>query len=160
MGAASTATSPATGTPGFSLARAEPANLRWAHELTRSNMADFYATTGRQWDGKVFDSSWPHTENYLIRDGVRTIGLVRLSEAADRLYIRDLQVEPAHQRRGAGQFVLKAVREMAIERGLRQVSIAVFATDSGRKLYERAGFEIVATNDDMIRLEWPLGHAP
>ena len=141
----------------YSLRPAGSPELSYAHDLTRSNMAEFYAATGRPWLPETFEHSWPHTENFLIVDGLDTVGILRVMQAADRLYVRDLQVQPERQRQGAGIYALRAARQLALSRGLSHVSIRVFATSAAKALYERAGFQIVASNDDLIQLEWPVG---
>lgn len=54
--------------------RARDDDLRFAHDLTRDNMARFYVAQGRTWDSSIFESSWPQTENFaLFEDGARAV---------------------------------------------------------------------------------------
>src|SRR5690349_3434740 len=76
--------------------------MRFAHDLTRDNMAKYYATRDRVWDTALFNASWPNTENYcLLEDGAR-IGVLRIAQEEKTLWVRDLQISPARQSRGGG----------------------------------------------------------
>jgi hypothetical protein len=60
--------------------------MRFVHDLTRDNMAPYYATYGRRWDTTLFDASWPQTENYcVLEDGAR-VGVLRIAQEEKTLW--------------------------------------------------------------------------
>ena len=61
--------------------------------------------------------------------------------AAERLYVHQMAVAAGHRGLGIGTRLLAAVREAARARGLRTISLDVYAFNAGaRRLYEREGF--------------------
>lgn len=128
-------------------------DLRFAHDLARDNMAQFYAAHGKTWDTSIFESSWPRTENFsVLEDGVR-IGVLRLTQDAEALYVRDLQVLPTHQNRGAGTFAMQFVGRLAAERGLGRIRLSVFADNPARSLYRRLGFREISDERGLLLFE-------
>ena len=127
--------------------------MSFAHDLTRDNMAVFYATHGRTWDTSLFEDSWPRTENFcLLEAGVR-VGILRVTEEAEILYVRDLQIVPRHQGRGAGTFALAFVDKLAAERGVARIRLRVFADNRAQSLYRRLGFRERAREGGLMTFE-------
>lgn len=137
----------------YSVVQANEEDRRFAHDLTRDNMAQFYATHGKTWDTSIFDSSWSQTENFsLLKGGVR-IGVLRLTQEAEALYVRDLQVLPSHQNRGAGTFAMQFVQTLAAERGIARVRLRVFVDNSAQSLYRRLGFREISDERGLLLFE-------
>jgi ribosomal protein S18 acetylase RimI-like enzyme len=118
--------------------------LRFAHDLTRDNMAQFYATHRRVWDTSLFEASWPRTENYWVLEDEVQVGILRVTQEAETLYVRDVQIVPAHQRRGAGTFAMQFVGNLALERGVTCIRLNVFADNQAQSLYHRLGFREIS----------------
>ncbi len=90
----------------FSLRPATPADYEFAHTLTRSNMIGYYRRHGLTWRSDLFLASWNSSENYMIEWADMAIGVLRLDEDADALYVHDIHVISTHRNRGAGTFAL------------------------------------------------------
>ncbi|KAE9965820.1 hypothetical protein EG328_009376 [Venturia inaequalis] len=56
----------------------------------------------------------------------------------DHLHVHALATDPGYQRRGAGAALLEKIKAIADEKGL---PMYLTSTETGRKLYERAGFQ-------------------
>jgi ribosomal protein S18 acetylase RimI-like enzyme len=127
--------------------------MRFAHDLARDNMAQFYAIHGRAWDTSIFVASWPRTENFLLLEGDVRVGTLRLSREADALCVRDVQVLSAHQGRGAGTYALAFADNLATERGITKVRLSVFSDNRAQSLYRRLGFGKVACQGGLLVFE-------
>jgi ribosomal protein S18 acetylase RimI-like enzyme len=135
--------------PRFAVLPAE--DREFAHALSRDNMAE-YRLPG-SWDPAMFEASWPKTENFEIFANGTRVGVVRLRPDTDALYVSDLQVLPAHQRRGSGAFALEFVARLARERNLGCVRLRAFANGGAIRLYRRLGFCPVAREGAKFLLE-------
>lgn len=131
----------------------------FAHDLTRDNMAHFYEAHGRVWDTSIFAASWPTTENYWVLENGERVGILRLSREAQTLYVRDIQVMPAYQGRGAGTYAMAYVGNLAEERGVSRVRLSVFADNRAQLLYRRLGFGEVGRHGELLILERSCGVA-
>ncbi len=59
------------------------------------------------------------------------------------LQINGLAVDPAHQGRGIGRFLVEEAKTEALRRGARKLSLRVLSpNDSARRLYASCGFEV------------------
>ena len=141
----------------FTAVDAGDEDLTFAHDLTRENMAAYYEEHGRHWDTAIFSASWPGTENFLLLESDERIGILRLTHEGDELYVRDLQVLPTHQRRGAGTFALQLVELIAMERNVSRIRLSVFLGNPAQSLYRRLGFEEVRRKNGMSVFERVIG---
>lgn len=136
-----------------SIAVADDDALRFAHDLTRDNMAKYYATRHRIWDTALFNASWPDTENYcLLEDGARA-GVLRIAQEDKTLWVRDLQVSPSRQSRGAGTFAMRFVDDIGAERGVVCVRLKVFEENRAQSLCRGVGFRELAREGGVLLFE-------
>lgn len=116
-------------------------DISFARDLTQSNMRSYYTSLGLEWDNFIYENSWPTTENYRLElDGFR-IGILRLSASEDIVYIRDLQILPTYQNRGAGSFAVAFTESLAGERNFSKIGLRVFLVNPAKHLYNRLGFQ-------------------
>jgi ribosomal protein S18 acetylase RimI-like enzyme len=125
----------------------------FAHDLTRDNMAPYYASHGRTWDSALFDASWPQTENYCLLEDGRRIGVLRLLVEANALYVSDLQVLPASQSRGAGTVAMQFVEQRARGGKAARIRLRVFDDNRAQAFYRRLGFREVARERGALLFE-------
>lgn len=137
----------------YSIAVADDDLVRFAHDLTRDNMAPYYATHGRIWDTTLFNASWPHTENYCVREDAARVGILRIAQEDETLWVRDVQILPAHQGRGAGTFAMRFAGEIAAERGTACIRLKVFADNRAQSLYLRLGFRELSRERGVLLFE-------
>ncbi|MEJ0004794.1 MAG: GNAT family N-acetyltransferase [Pararobbsia sp.] len=137
----------------FSLRPATPADYEFAHTLTRSNMIGYYRRHGLTWRSDLFLASWNSSENYMIEWADMAIGVLRLDEDADALYVHDIHVISTHRNRGAGTFALATAQAMARQRARRTLILRVFVDNPAARLYERLGYRAanVRTSAGSIR---------
>ncbi|HTU64856.1 MAG TPA: GNAT family N-acetyltransferase [Steroidobacteraceae bacterium] len=142
--------------PDISIVPAGDADVPFAHDLSRNNMSATFAAAGIVWDPTAIPTSWPSTENYLLRDHGERIGILRLRDEADALYVGDLQVAAGHRNRGAGTAALEFSAALAADRDKRCVQLRVFQGSPAIALYRRAGFSVVADEGVKLLMELPL----
>ncbi len=107
------------------------------------------------------------TRDYLVaeRDGT-VVGYAGIATIAPESDLQTLAVDPTHRGSGAGVLLLGAVLERAQARQATSMILEVRAdNDDARRLYERMGFETIATrrryysdgSDALIMRRRPLG---
>ncbi|ONI71906.1 hypothetical protein BWI15_17460 [Kribbella sp. ALI-6-A] len=125
-------------------------DARWTVEPTEYLMAVGLAPAERSSalpDGISTVSSGP-----LVHAAVEIDGVVaaRGQVAVWREYavVDQMVTEPAYRRRGLGSLVMRALSDAAVEQGAR--TGVLVATDAGRALYSRLGWELVSP----VRVAW------
>ena len=103
------------------------------------------AATRAYVEGALADGS---LVSWLAEDGDEAVGIVSMLVAwapprpsdlrTKRAYVVNMYVRPTHRGRGIGQALLDALVAESQARGLR--ALHLYATASGRPLYERNGF--------------------
>ena len=124
----------------FSLRRATPADYDFAHTLTRSNMIGYYRRHGLIWRSDLFLASWNGSENYVIEWAGMAIGVLRIDQDSDALYVHDIHVVSTFRNRGAGTFALETAHDIARKRHRRTLILRVFVDNPAGRLYERLGY--------------------
>jgi GNAT superfamily N-acetyltransferase len=77
-------------------------------------------------------------ERYLIMESLDEF------EASGKYHIAELSVYPEFARRGIGSVLLVLARELAIERNFTELSLLVFAENTGAvSLYKKHGYRVV-----------------
>jgi ribosomal protein S18 acetylase RimI-like enzyme len=76
----------------------------------------------------------------------RSLARLRVEIAAPKggIHLFELQVTPLHRNRGVGADLLARVDELAIEQRAAHVSLTTATDNPARRLYERAGYTVVA----------------
>lgn len=75
-----------------------------------------------------------------VEVGSLWIGVVENPPLPTRLFVYDLEIDPAFRRQGLGRQALNAVEAWAIERGIRRLELNVFSDNvAARTLYETSG---------------------
>jgi GNAT superfamily N-acetyltransferase len=110
----------------FSLRRATPSDYEFAHTLTRSNMIGYYKRHGLVWRSDLFLASWNGSENYVIEWAGMAIGVLRIDQDSDALYVHDIHIVSTHRNRGAGTFALESAHDLARRRHRRTLILRVF----------------------------------
>lgn len=88
-------------------------------------------------------ASWQLSENYIVERDCYRIGVLRISNDADALHIRDLQLVPEARGAGGGTFLLETVHAWARRRRLRILRLRVFTDNPATRLYARLGYQNV-----------------
>lgn len=90
--------------------------------------------------------SWKASEVRIITSGGADIGWVQSLTANGALYLAQIFIEPAFQRRGIGTEVIRGLIDQAARAG-QPITLGVVKTNRARNLYQRLGFHITHEND-------------
>jgi ribosomal-protein-alanine N-acetyltransferase len=76
-------------------------------------------------------------------------GFVAFYRAMDEAELRNMAVDPAHQRQGMGRELLAEGRRRLVEQGVRQIYLEVRASNiAAQRLYYSAGFSLRSRRTD------------
>jgi ribosomal protein S18 acetylase RimI-like enzyme len=83
-----------------------------------------------------------------VDDGGAVVGYIWLAlpdEQRPQAWVYDIQVDPAHRRRGHARAMLLAAEQVLLARGVTRLGLNVFGYNPGaRALYEGLGYEITS----------------
>ncbi len=126
--------------------------LEYCLRLAHNNMSPYLERRCEQFSDARWRELAPEAEFYLIVDDANTtrenVGFVSVRRDPDcppALHIGDVQVEAAHQYRGAGSAALRWIEDLANSRGLTELTLNVFRDNPALRLYERCGFQLIDT---------------
>ena len=124
-------------------ASAMPRVTRWFAEWGRPGDAGVVA-----WhDGERLGAAWCRIQGDVLARDAEGRPLPELAIA----------VAPDHQARGVGARLLDGLARAASDAGSTALSLTVNAQNPARRLYERAGFHIVASEGERLTMLKPLG---
>ena len=139
--------------------------LRPAGDADKTFLYELHCLTMRRhievtwgWDDAWQQADFSHRfERYDVsvieNDGV-AIGSLWLEELPTAMYIADIQLLPAWQRRGIGTAVLGDVIAQAVDTR-RAVELVVLPSNHGaRRLYERIGFQVTEVSAPFIYMRY------
>ena len=117
-----------------------------------------YTIAYMAWDAAVetarFARLWmPANTRIIMRNGA-DIGWLAASERASDIFLQQIYIVPAHQRRGIGTEVMQLLLTQWNAAG-KPIVLAVLKNNPARRLYERLGFAVVGETETkfMMRRE-------
>jgi len=119
-------------------------------------MSSYRATRGISWDPQRHLADWVRFENLVILVDDEFVGLLQLLMVDGALEVRDLQVLPAHRRRGLGAWVVGRVESMARARGIGALRLRVYEENPARHLYTRLGFKIESIDGGTLHMSYAV----
>ncbi|KJH85734.1 GNAT family acetyltransferase [Pseudomonas fluorescens] len=132
---------------------AEARDIEFARQLTCSNMLPYYLRHDLLWQDEAFDLAWVIRQNWIICRHEQTLGFVSLSRDARALYIRELQIDKAFRRQGAGTWAIGQVWAMVAVEHRPALRLTVFKDNPARELYERMGLRVVGEDECFFRMQ-------
>jgi ribosomal protein S18 acetylase RimI-like enzyme len=136
--------------PALTLRHALEADEPFLFELRKATMSEHLARAGESVDDAQHRARLRYrydTAQVICLDGAPT-GLLKAYRSEDEWHVVQLQIAPAYQGRGIGEWALRTVLRAAQADAL-PVTLKVLKGNPARRLYERLGFEIV--NQDEIQ---------
>lgn len=132
---------------------AEARDIEFARQLTCNNMLPYYLRHDLLWQDEAFDLAWVIRQNWIICRHEQTLGFVSLSRDARALYIRELQIDKAFRRQGAGTWAIRQVWAMVAIEHRPALRLTVFKDNPARELYERMGLRVVGEDECFFRMQ-------
>jgi ribosomal protein S18 acetylase RimI-like enzyme len=136
----------------MSLRRATAADREFSESLARANMERYLSVLGAHWNSGRYAQDWQSFESFVIEVSGERVGVIRFTQEAASLYIRDLQVRSASQRNGVGTWAIHQVLREAKARGLALVTLKVSPQNPAKVLYERLGFQSQGAEGNGIKM--------
>lgn len=136
----------------MSLRRATDADREFAEALSRANMERYLPSLGAQWNSDKYAADWLSFESFVIEVSSEAAGVIRFTQEPASLYIRDVQVRDAYQRKGIGTWAIGQVLGEAKARGLSLVTLKVSPQNPAKALYERLGFQSQGAEGNGIKM--------
>jgi GNAT superfamily N-acetyltransferase len=125
-------------------------DLPFARGLYLDNMRDVSQRAGLAWDEARqtmnFDARFIAGEVSIICLDGRDIGWMQTAEGGQEIFLKQLFVQPDHQRRGIGSRLLQDLIGRAGRAG-KTLTLAVVKGNPARSLYERHGFQVTSEDD-------------
>ncbi|WP_457967432.1 GNAT family N-acetyltransferase [Pseudomonas sp. R4-84] len=132
---------------------AEVGDVEFARQLTCSNMLPYYLRHDLLWQDEAFDLAWVIRQNWILQRNEQALGFVSLSRDARALYIRELQIDEAFRRQGAGTWAIGQVWTMVANEHRPALRLTVFKDNPARGLYERMGLRVVGEDECFLRMQ-------
>jgi len=93
-----------------------------------------------------------------VRTGAELIGMGRVvGDGGLFLFVVDIAVTPAWQRRGLGRRIMQALMEQVHARALQYTQVGLIADGPAYLLYEKFGFRLVAPESQGMSLRMEKG---
>jgi len=129
----------------IALRAACPADYSFAFGLyteTIKPLASAWAVWVDEEQEAQFASLWRPDDTRIITLNGEDIGWVEFRQAMDEIFLKQLYISPAHQRRGVGSQVIRWLLEEQY-RTAKSMALFVLKNNAACRFYERHGFEVV-----------------
>ncbi len=125
--------------------------IEYCLRLANSNMSPYLARRGQVFDDAGWRNLAPQARFFLIVEmpsgaPVGFLSVRDIPEAPEVLHIGDIQIEPAHHRRGIGAAVLRQAERLARSRQRSAMTLNVFRDNPALRLYQRLGYQRIDTD--------------
>ncbi|MCR9097065.1 MAG: GNAT family N-acetyltransferase [bacterium] len=129
------------------------ADLRRAayHDLMVASFGHFDERTYARHDA----AQWNLGGLCIVTDGAHDIGVLQVGETSGSLEIHEIQLLPEAQNAGRGTALVRAIAAIAHTRGQDVTLSTPLRNDRALRLYERLGFQRVASDTTHHHLRWP-----
>jgi GNAT superfamily N-acetyltransferase len=121
------------------------ADLEWLDPFYESIMRPYVELT-HQWDRTKFRNCFEPKLIKIIQANGIDIGMLKVEEKADYIYLGDIQLDPGYQNKGIGTKLIETVIESAAIVG-KPIRLRVLNGNPAVKLYLRLGFREIQTLD-------------
>jgi GNAT superfamily N-acetyltransferase len=127
-------------------------DVEWLEPFYESVMRPYYVELNLIWDSTKFREYFnPRSTQIIQSDGIE-IGMLRVEERADCIYLADIQIQHEYQNRGIGTSLIRSViRSTSIAN--KPVRLRVLRGNPAKNLYLRLGFKEIEILDDCDILE-------
>jgi len=136
----------------ITLRRAKPEDVDWLDEFYESLMRPYVELT-HVWDENRFREIYNTETISVIQLNGEDIGMLKTEKRIDHIYLGDIQLKEAFQRRGIGTSLIRDVIEKAKADGL-PLRLRVLKENPVMKLYNRLGFVKTKEFKHCHELEW------
>ncbi len=127
-------------------------DVEWLEPFYESVMRPYYIELNLEWDSTKFREYFNPQSTKIIQFDDIEIGMIRVEERADCVYLADLQIRDEYRNRGIGTSLIESlIRSASIAN--KPVRLRVLRGNPAKNLYLRLGFREVEIFDDCEILE-------
>jgi zinc D-Ala-D-Ala carboxypeptidase len=139
------------------LRQASAADAEFIYRLVEKTMRGYvektWGTFSEEYNRKHIADTIAAGNYSIIRHGADDAGALSVDRHSGFLYLAQLFVLPAHQSKGIGTRIVRAlVKEAAYSR--KPLRLRVLAVNPAKAFYEREGFHVCATTSERIYMQW------
>jgi ribosomal protein S18 acetylase RimI-like enzyme len=149
-------------TKDIALRPAGPDDRVFLWQVHRQSMRE-QAERHRAWDDdeqlQLFLAGLDLSVTKIITVSGRDVGLLITIEDEQEIFLRQISLLPAHQKRGTGTRVVRSLLQRAQATG-RSVRLQVLKGNPAQRLYERLGFAVFEQTETHLRMRWRLAGRP
>lgn len=130
---------------------AQPADLDFLFDMHRATTRRLVEDTWGQWDEpwqrQRFEQVFKPEELLIIQAEGADVGVLRVQDRAEEIFLAVIEILPAYQKRGIGTQVIRQLLARA-ERQQKPVALRVLkANVDARRLYQRLGFGVTGETE-------------
>jgi GNAT superfamily N-acetyltransferase len=127
-------------------------DLEWLEPFYESIMRPYYVELNWEWDKTKFRESFdPNITKIIQADGI-DIGMLKVEEREDCIYLGDIQLDRAYRGKGIGTQLITTAIESAILAN-KPIRLRVLKGNPAKDLYLRLGFREIQALDNCYLME-------
>jgi GNAT superfamily N-acetyltransferase len=127
-------------------------DLEWLEPFYESIMRPYYVELNWEWDKTKFRESFDLNVTKIIQaDGI-DIGMLKVEERDDCIYLGDIQIDRAYRGKGIGTQLIKTAIESAILAS-KPIRLRVLKGNPAKDLYLRLGFREIQALENCYMME-------
>jgi GNAT superfamily N-acetyltransferase len=127
-------------------------DVEWLEPFYESVMRPYYVELNLIWDRTKFREYFDPQLTKIIQADAVDIGLLKVEERVDCIYLGDIQIQHEYRNKGVGTSLIRAVIQSASIAN-KPVRLRVLRGNPAKNLYLRLGFREVEIFDDCDILE-------
>jgi GNAT superfamily N-acetyltransferase len=127
-------------------------DIEWLEPFYESIMRPYYVALNCEWDDTKFREYFnPDLTKIIQADGI-DIGMIKVEERLDCVYLGDIQIASAYRNKGIGTHLIKTVIKSA-NLVNKPVRLRVLNGNPAQNLYLRLGFREIEVVDNAWMME-------
>jgi ribosomal protein S18 acetylase RimI-like enzyme len=135
-----------------------PEDFSFLFDLHKDAMQEHVEASFGPWDENwqetYFRKNFDPSELQIIQCDGQDVGMLYIQERVEELFIVNLEILPAYQRRGIGSAVVRGLIAATQRRG-KPVALQVLKSNiHARNLYQRLGFGVTGENETHYIMAW------
>lgn len=127
-------------------------DMEWLEPFYESIMRPYYIELNIEWDDTKFREYFDPDLTKIIQADSIDIGMLKVEERDDCIYLGDIQIASAYRNKGIGTHLIKTVIKTAnlVNKPMR---LRVLRGNPAQNLYLRLGFREIQILDDACMME-------
>lgn len=137
-------------------------DLRFAQRLVEETMSPYWRKRRMMFSRQLFREQWVRLDTAIVMQRGENAGLIAWDAIDGVHYLRELHLTERFRGQGLGSRVLFAWLAREEARGAHAMRLKVFEENPARRLYEKAGFQVMQSSGEisgLLSMERPCRRA-